>query len=187
MKQKAAISSQRSAISETAPDAKLKANSRTLKASSGFSLVEVTIALAVMAIGLVAILGLLPRGVQSSRNAADNTLAATIAHDVFNAIRTQPFTAVSLNAYGFGTSPYNLQNAYPGLGSSVAAYFDQSGLTPETAEDDYFRVDLSFQPHTLPTVLPLSTVTATVFWPAKSGMTTFLNTNVFVTEIANYQ
>jgi uncharacterized protein (TIGR02598 family) len=149
----------------------------------GFSLVEVTLAMAVMAIGLIAILGLIPQGVTSSRGAADNTLVATIVHDIFNATRAQPFAGVNLNSaaypFGFPLGPYNLQ--FPKLDT---AYFDQSGLSPLTPADDYFKVVLSFAPQT---PQALSVVTASVFWPAKQGMASFLNTNTFVTLVAQYQ
>jgi uncharacterized protein (TIGR02598 family) len=202
MRPRPAISYQRSAISAPARSAKLKveslprslfgADSQTLTAFQGFSLVEVTIAVAVVAIGLIAILGLIPQGVQSSRDAADRTLAATIAQDLFDAVRSQLFTNVNLSSYG--TFPnqlgnaYNLQNSY--LKYPLATtYFDQSGLSPSTVQDSYFRVDLTFEAQAPPppAVTPvLSLVTATVSWPAKPGMTTFLNTNVFVTEVALY-
>jgi len=151
---------------------------------AAFSLVEVTLALAVMAIGLIAILGLIPRGVQSGRDAADNTLAATIAHDIFNAIRTQPFTAVNLSAYGYPVTPYNLsQTILP----PNPVYLDAAGFSTSVAADSYFRVNLTFQPESLVTPTVLRGVTATVTWPANPGVTWPVNTNVFVTEIASYQ
>jgi uncharacterized protein (TIGR02598 family) len=157
---------------------------------AGFSLVEVTMAMAIMAIGLIAILGLIPQGVKSSRDAADNTTVATIVHDIFSTIRSAPvYTTVDLS--GFGTAPYqlgaanNLQNPIP----AQTTYFDQAGLNPATPADSYFQVTLSFLPHTLPTPLALSVITATVSWPAKPGigMAKFVNTTVFVTQVAQYQ
>lgn len=166
-----AISHQRSGIS------------RRLTASHGFSLVEVTLAMAVMAIGLIAILGLIPQGVTSSRDAADNTTAATMVQDLFSTIRASPFITVDLS--GFGTLPagstYNLQILNP----PVTTYFDQAGFNPTTTADYYFRVVLSFRPH--PTLPSLSVITATVSWPAKLNMaTTPLNTTKFMTQVAQY-
>ena len=140
------------------------------------------IALAVIAVGLIAIVGLIPQGIQSSRSAADNTLVATIVHDVFNTVRSQPFNNVNLSTFGFAPAgPYALQNPYVGL----EAYFDSSGFTPVTAADRYYRVVLNFQPDV---TLPLTLVTATVTWPAKSAPPpTPINSAVFFTQIANYQ
>jgi uncharacterized protein (TIGR02598 family) len=145
-------------------------------------MVEIVIALAVISVGVIGILGLLPNALDSSRNAADNTLAATIVQDTFSTIRTQPFAAVDLSTLGptFPPGPYNLQ--FPPL--SITAYFDGSGLTPATAQDNYYKVVLNILPQG---TLPLSLVTATVTWPDKSAAVHPPNTNVFVTQVANYQ
>jgi type IV pilus modification protein PilV len=156
---------------------------RQTRTRAGFSLVEIMVALVVISVGLIAIVGLIPQGIQASRSAADNTIVATIVHDVFNTMRCQPFTTVNLTAYGFGT--YNLKNA--SLLPAPTAFFDQAGFTPTTPPaDNYYKVVLKFQPHA---TLPLSLVTATVSWPAKSLTVpaTPLNTQVFFTQIANYQ
>ena len=66
----------------------------------GFSLVEVTLALGVAAFCLLAILGLLPVGLTSNRNAIEQTAAAGIATGIFADLRATPFTSGSN-----GTSP----------------------------------------------------------------------------------
>ena len=71
------------------------------QSDSAFSLIEVVLALAVSAIGLVAILGLLPQGLQASRDAADNTISATIVHDIFSTLRASPFLNAT-NVYSLG-------------------------------------------------------------------------------------
>ena len=169
----------------------LRFTTRT-RTRSGFSLVEIMVALVVIAVGLIAIVGLIPQGIQSSRSAGDNTLVATIVHDVFNTMRSQPFTAVNLNAFGFVSTlpaPYDLRNPYVGPLQAPQAYFDSSGLAPANPPaDNYYRVVLTFRPHpALP--LSLSMVTATVTWPVKSAAVPAipLNTQVFFTEIANYR
>ena len=67
-----------------------------------FTLIEVVLAVAIASIGIIAILGLLPNAIQSSRDATDNTLSATIAQDVFANIRSQP-----LNTVNFGNGPHD--------------------------------------------------------------------------------
>jgi len=147
----------------------------------GFSLVEIMVALVVIAVGLIAIVGLIPQGIQSSRSAADNTLVATIVHDVFNIVRSQPFATVNLNGLGFNPPGYNLSQA--GAQSGVA-YFDSSGFPTAAQADRYYRVTLNFQHHA---TLPLSLVTATVAWQAKTAAAAPPNPQVFFTEIAQYQ
>jgi uncharacterized protein (TIGR02598 family) len=150
-------------------------------------MVEVVLALAILSVGVLGVLGLLPNALDSSRSAADNTLAATIIHDTFNTIRSQPFAAVDLTSMGPTTPPgtFSLGILHP----SVILYFDQSGQTPVTSpQDRYFKVNLVFKPDaTVPVPLPVSLITATVTWPDKGTAVVPPSTNVFFTEVANYQ
>lgn len=133
---------------------------------AGFSLIEIMLALAVIAIGLIAIVGLIPRGVQASREAADNTLAATLVHDAFNGLRQSA-----------------MQPPWPPVLADT--YYDAAATnqvnTPSA--DTYFKIHLANAVST-PTLL---TVVATVTWPVKRLTAVPPNTNVFVTYIANYQ
>lgn len=149
-------------------------------ARGGFSLVEVTLALAICAIGLLSVLGLFPQALTSARNAADNTISATIVQDVFSTLRSGSFANADLSSVGnfLPPGPYPL----PTYSSSVSNYFDKSGLTPASSADNYYKVVLGFQPQGSPA---LSKVTATVVWPAQSIAP--MNTNVFVTLIGRYQ
>ena len=172
------------------------------ESANAFSLIEVVLALAVSAIGLVAILGLLPQGLQASRDAADNTISATLVHDIFSTIRTSPFTSVTnVDSLGFNLhslsilQPVNLgtfnNSAFGGGNSSlvVSSFFDKAGFLPATTNADfYYKVLLTFQPE-FPAGAPngpaaVSVVTATVVWPALSAWP--INTNVFVTKVAQY-
>ena len=148
-----------------------------------FSLIEVVLAVAITALGLLAILGLLPQGLVASRNAADNTISATLAHDTFNAIRTNSFSSVDLRDLGFTQPAPTLNlNIFNNVGSiplAVSAYFDKAGFSFPAFQDRYYRVNLTFQPQT---PLALSTVTATIVWPALSAAPA--NTNIFYTQVA---
>jgi type II secretory pathway pseudopilin PulG len=119
---------------------------------AGFSLVEVTLALGVIAFALVAILGIIPTGLRSSRDAIDDTLTALIAQDLSSRLRAEVSTdhlAVPwTDASGFdrfqlrwnrqlfpptGLSYSNLANiaptSYAGATppSTVVAFYDSSG------------------------------------------------------------
>src|ERR1017187_7839345 len=110
----------------------------------GFTLVEVMLSLAIVSIGLIAILGLLPTGLRSARDAADNTISATVIQDVFSTIRTNQFAKVDLSGFGFAGGPYNLNSNYlPPLSPPIFAYFDREGFTPAAAkqpQDNYYKV-----------------------------------------------
>jgi uncharacterized protein (TIGR02598 family) len=142
---------------------------------AGFSLIEIMLALAVIAIGLIAIVGLIPRGVQASRDAADNTLAATIAHDTFNGIRLQAQKA---------WPPTTLSDPPLLLTGPQDICYDAAGTNQVdciTSADRYFHVHLVPQSPSA----ALLTVSATITWSAKSTLPA--NTNFFSTQIANYQ
>jgi uncharacterized protein (TIGR02598 family) len=142
-------------------------------ATPGFTLVEIMIALAVVAIGLIAIVGMIPQGIQSARDAADNTLAATIVQDTLNQVRLVASTP------GGGWPPSWPSAWYPD------AYYDAVGTNQisSTSPDRYYRVNLNARPSAL--VPNLLTVVAIVSWPAQSASP--LNAVTNFTQIANYQ
>jgi type II secretory pathway pseudopilin PulG len=65
-----------------------------------FSLVEVVLALGVISFAIVAILGVFPIGLSTSRSAQDETRAPQIAQTIFASLEGQPFSAVSIKLYG---------------------------------------------------------------------------------------
>lgn len=65
----------------------MKLRSRSI---AGFSLVEVTLALGIAAFCLIAVLGLVPVGVQTNRNATSQTAAINILSSVVSDIRASP-------------------------------------------------------------------------------------------------
>jgi uncharacterized protein (TIGR02598 family) len=84
--------------------------------TSGFSLVELTLALGVAAFCLIALFGLLPIGVQTNRNATSQTAATNIMAAVVADLRATPTFNTTSTEFGitFGTNPPPL-------------YFDGSG------------------------------------------------------------
>ena len=82
---------------------------------AGFSLVEVTLALGVAALSLIAVFGLVPVGVQTNRNATSQTRATNIAAAVTADLRGTP--------RGNNTSPqFGITFAAP-----KTLYFDDTG------------------------------------------------------------
>jgi type IV pilus modification protein PilV len=149
---------------------------------TGFSLVEVTLAVAVVAIGLIAIIGLIPQGVQSSRDAADNTIAATIAHDALGELRSQPFDNIQI-CNNFDAAGNCIGSVTINLSASAVKTldYDQAGFV--TNATGYYKLTIKYD---VDPVLPsLTRVTATVSWPAQSASP--LNNITNVTLIARYQ
>ena len=143
-----------------------------------FTLIEVMIAVAVVTLGIVAVLGLIPVGLKSARDAADNTLAATIAQDIFSQLRARPFGPITI----YTNCENTLFTTVDLTGSGQASWsYTQDGYLPCAAATPYYRVALAYA-NTIPS---LSRVTATVVCPAQSANPP--NINIFVTEIAQYQ
>lgn len=60
--------------------------------SSGFSLVEVSLAIMIVGIGMLAIIGMFPAGLDQNSRAISDTHAALFAGEVFSALRVQAET-----------------------------------------------------------------------------------------------
>ena len=119
--------------------------------SAAFSLVEVVLALGVAAFCLIAVVGLMPVGVQTNRNAAFQTAATNIMAAIVADLRTTPAAAT--------TSP---QFAIT-FGTDKTLYFDASGqasasLSPES------RYQLNVRWNSAPTGLQYADLKVT--WPA---------------------
>ncbi len=56
---------------------------------SGFSLVEVSLAMLVIGIGMLGVMALMPTGLDQNQIAIDDTVCAMFAQDVFNSLRSQ--------------------------------------------------------------------------------------------------
>ncbi len=90
----------------------------------GFSLVEITLTLGIVAFVLVSILGLFSVGIESSRRSADDTIISQIANQVLSDTRTQDLPA-------------------PGTGS-LEFYYNDKGVTVAQQEAVY-KTTLSTQ------------------------------------------
>jgi uncharacterized protein (TIGR02598 family) len=64
-----------------------------MRSKGGFSMVEVTLAIGIIAFGLLAIFALIPVGMSSGRDAMDATRTSLIAQDVSNRVRATISTA----------------------------------------------------------------------------------------------
>ncbi len=85
---------------------------------AGFSLIEVTLAIGVIAFALVAILGLIPVAQNSAHEAADATKTSLVGQDVFARVRA------SLNSATTFANP----SAFPNPPTGPSFYYTNEGI-----------------------------------------------------------
>ena len=141
-----------------------------LAAAAGFTLVEVTLSLAVVMIGLMAVLGMVANGLRSSRSAVDNTVPAMIAHDVFSQVKAEFHSYVEgRNLFSARTPEVGYHNIEGIITNQAFAYYksrivyrDVPGLHGGNAVNEN-----------------IVQVLLEITWPSP----TYQSTNVFVTNV----
>ena len=98
------------------------------RSTTAFSLVEVTLALGVAGFCLIAVMGLLPVGVQTQRASVQQTTANDILSAVVSDIRTVPIVS---NDPGNSSKQYKL--FFPANGQPEFLYFTNNGSTGQRA------------------------------------------------------
>lgn len=99
--------------------------------SGGFSLIEVALSLAILAVGMVGVLALLPVGLDGARQVHAETVAAQIVRGAIADFGTNSF---SLNGY---TSISGVPNG----GILRTEYFGREGEPGVMEANGYFRMD----------------------------------------------
>ncbi len=139
------------------------------RAASGFSLVEVTLALGVAAISLLAIFSLLPVGVQTNQRAIQQTASADILSAVAADLRDTPVT----NPRGGATTSPQFGISIPASGSTGTStlYFNGAGQSTNSPQaDSRYRLIVSFVANGGGT-RTATFATLTVTWPAGAAVT----------------
>lgn len=133
----------------------------------GFSLVEVTLALGVIAFALVAILGVFPAGLRSSLASQNETRAAQFAAAIFAAMDSQAatqFNGVKLPLFS-GTPPtMDLANS-----ATATIFADNDGKMTAASTGATYRITVTT--NSAPTGLDpgyANQVTVGVAWPANA-------------------
>ena len=121
----------------------------SLRSSAAFSLVEVTLALGIAALSLVAVLGLVPVAALTNRNATSQTAATNVIASVI----------ADMRATTSSTSPqYGIT-----FGTAKTLYFDAAGqFAISLGANSRYRVSITFP--SSPSGLSYADVKAT--WPA---------------------
>ena len=127
-----------------------------MRSETGFTLIEILIALLVLGVGLIATMAYMPAGLVASRKAADINKAAMLARGVFAEVKAVSETSISsadaLDTAGVFTAAAD----YPGYAYSV-------DVNPKNAAQ-------------------LKTITVTVQWTFKGKF----QTDTYQTQIVKY-
>ena len=110
--------------------------------SSGFSLVEITLALGVAAVSLIAIFGLLATGSQINQTASEQLASTAILTAVASDLRATPSTTSTSIQFGISIP------ANP-VGGEVAStlYFDSAGKLTTLDQGPRYRLVVTFLPN----------------------------------------
>jgi len=118
--------------------------------TSGFSLVELTLALGIAAFCLIAVFGLLPVGVQTNRNATSQTAATNIMAAVVSDLRATPTFNTTSTEFGIT------------FGTNATLYFDGSGqFTTSLSANSRYQLNITWYGST-----GLRYADVKVTWPA---------------------
>jgi uncharacterized protein (TIGR02598 family) len=114
-------------------------------------LLEVVLALGVAAFCLIAVLGLLPVGVQTNRNASSQTAVSNIIATVMSDLRTTPAAATTSPEFAIA------------FDAEKTLFFDASGqASPSLSADSRYRLNVTW--NSAPTGLHYADLKVT--WPA---------------------
>jgi len=137
--------------------------------SPGFSLVEVTVAIGIMAFCLLAVVGLLPTGLKSIKNANEQAGAAAVLGGITEALRN----ASSINGIDYEATYGDKKFDYSVGGASSSTQWDQltlNGQPPDTTEGRLrAQLDILQTPSADPPRPGRAVVS--VAWPAVAGPT----------------
>lgn len=109
-----------------------------MRTNKGFSLVEVTLSVGIVAVAILVIMALMPVGISSQRQVVDETIASQLVADMFSHARRGSFTnAITFPStnYVVGVGPESIR-----LSDRIAItnHFDANGI-----ENDPWNVGLN--------------------------------------------
>lgn len=140
--------------------------------SGGFSLIEVALSLAILAVGMVGVLALLPVGLDGARQVHAETVAAQIVRGAIADFGTNSF---SLNGY---TSISGVPNG----GILRTEYFGREGEPGVTEANAYFKLD--YVKGSGQSTDPSCRYVLRLFWPSGAATNSPLGqTRTFVTDV----
>lgn len=107
-------------------------------AHRGFSLIEVTIAMAIAAVAIVTLLGLVPQGMDTMRQAGDEAIQGRIHQQILNELQMTPFVDLQ------GKSPldqyHHMEFFYDSQGEEISDSKNQGSVTEERKKGSFSHI-----------------------------------------------
>jgi Tfp pilus assembly protein PilV len=148
-----------------------------IEESAGFSLVEVVMAVGIVAFCLLAIVGLAGVGMKVSRDSAEEMKATMLGSQLLQVRREFPTNTDN----AAGTLPFgSIRVADPSSGSGFSTNFITADGTRCAATNAAYRVLYRISPNT---AARSSTVALRLEWPVQSPSSSGTSATEFVTEI----
>jgi hypothetical protein len=153
---------------------------RSLNSVTAFSLVEVTLALGIAAFCFIAVIGIIPVGVQTNRNATSQTAATNIMATVVTDLRATQKTKTGSPQLGIPVPSDHTKGAPPTCQRcdplcwnpnppTITKYFDASGKSVASAAAALYRVTVTqVQNPTATTTTGALFYDARATWPAQA-------------------
>ena len=135
----------------------------------GFTIIEVALAIAIIALGIVAIIGLLPTGLDVIRDASSTTQMANIAEDFITQYQQRALDSA-------------FYSGLPTAGVLPTSTFTTNVTTSESAIPYTVKVDVSNTGFPIITPSPTGTISRVAIQISYPGS----RTNTFITEVARY-
>lgn len=104
----------------------------------GFSLIEVTIAMAIAAVALVTLLGLIPQGMNTMREAGDQAIQGRIHQQLLNEIQMTPFE--DSNGQSLIDVYHNVEFFYDGQGEELSDSREQGAVPEERKKGSFAHI-----------------------------------------------
>lgn len=116
----------------------MKMNSQKSSKERAFSLIEVTIAMAIAAVAVVTLLGLVPQGMETMRAAGDEAIQGRIHQQILNELQMTPFEDLS------GGSPldqyHNMEFFYDAQGEELSDSKNQGSVPEERKKGSFAHI-----------------------------------------------
>ena len=135
------------------------------RSATGFSLVEITLALGVAAFCLIAVLGMLPVGLKTQQTSIQQTIANNITSQLIGDLRAA-YSGPGSNTSQFGIELKKLPPGQQKKYSPSPAYFALDGTQQNGSAGAIFKATITYFSATDVTDATLTLVDITISWPA---------------------